>query len=335
MVSVILVNYDTRELLFRCLESIRTHTTGTGFEILVVDNGSENRLETDSLAPYGLDIRLIRLPRNTGFGVANNIGMKFATGKHFLLLNSDTYFVDDSLQTMVDFIAYSNPDILAPRVLRPDGIQETNAFGHLTSPLSCALRGNELYRAWRRLCGRTVSAPAQQREDPGWFSGACLVVSRKVFEQTGGFDPDFFLYCEELEWFQNRIVPLGFRLQLKEEFKVVHLGKGSDRKDLASRQEQLSKYLFWYKRSPTAFWGYLFLNLLNLITACFFWPVQKLRRSERFGDYHKAEWKALRRALWEIPRYGRHFAARPYPLALAEMGQLRWDQLATQSAREL
>jgi GT2 family glycosyltransferase len=337
--SVIIVNHDTHDLTIRCLDSIEEHSSGSQFEVILVDNGSEEDFPSEKLPEYPFPIRLVVLPQNTGFGVANNIGMSRARGDYFLLLNSDTYFIDDSLEGLIRFANESEPDVLAPILLNPDGSRQTNAFpgrsGMSTlESLTSALEGNEAYRALKRLLGRALSPPRQADGNFGWFSAACLLLNEKVYRATGGFDPDFFLYGEDMEWLENR-VRSSYKLEVREEFRVVHIGKGSNRLGHASIQERLSLYLYWYKVSVPAFWTYLGANLLNSATALLFWPIHAARGSTRFKPFHVTEFRALLRALMEVPRYPNHFGARPTPVTIAKLETLRWDELAAESAKEI
>lgn len=220
--SIIIVNWNTRELLARCLETAFAATRGASYEIIVVDNASSDG-SANMIRERFPAVRLICNNMNAGFGVANNQGMAVARGRHMLLLNSDTELLaeNDALSMMAAF-ADAHPDagVVGPRLLNADG---------------------SLQPSWARfptlaaeLLGRTVRAWTAWPGEPGafdtdWLSGACLLVPRAVLSKTGGFDPRFFMYSEETDWCY-RIRRAGYRVAYLERAQLVHLGGGSARR---------------------------------------------------------------------------------------------------------
>ena len=95
-ISVIIVNYNTRELLINCLDSLHFNVTGVTYEIIVVDNASADESVEAVNKKYPF-VKTIASPVNLGFGRANNLGAKEAVGKYLLLLNSDTILIEDSI----------------------------------------------------------------------------------------------------------------------------------------------------------------------------------------------------------------------------------------------
>jgi N-acetylglucosaminyl-diphospho-decaprenol L-rhamnosyltransferase len=217
--SIIIVNWNTRELLARCLETIAAVTRGASYEIIVVDNASRDG-SADMIRERFPDVRLICNDMNAGFGVANNQGMAVARGRHMLLLNSDTELQpgSDALSALAVF-ADAHPDAgaVGPKLLNLDGSLQPSwaRFPTLAS----------------ELLGRTVRAWTAWPGEPGayeteWLSGACLLVPRAVLAKTGGFDPRFFMYSEETDWCY-RIRRAGYRVAFLERAHLLHLGGGS------------------------------------------------------------------------------------------------------------
>jgi N-acetylglucosaminyl-diphospho-decaprenol L-rhamnosyltransferase len=226
--SVVIVSWNTRELLRTCLTSLR-FLAGIEHETLVVDNASTDG-SPEMVAREFPSVRLIRGVENVGFGRANNDAMAAADGETFLLLNSDAYLRDDSLaRLLVTLRERPTVGVVGPRLRFPDGrlqhsAQRFSSLGRLFveelglyKVLSPGRRADILLDGyWDHGEERSVD----------WIVGACMLVRRKVFEQTGGFDPRFFLYGEEEEWCR-RIRARGWSVLFSPAAEVVHVGHAS------------------------------------------------------------------------------------------------------------
>ncbi len=238
VVSVVVVSFNTRELLRECLASVSTHLGSLPHETLVVDNASSDG-SAEMVAAEFPSVRLLRNPVNEGFGRANNRAMQEAHGDVFLLLNSDARLVDASLLALVAGLR-AGPDIgvLGPRLRRPDGSTQPSAyrFGWLRL---IALEELGLYKLWppagraELLLGGYWDHSARREAD--WLVGACLLVRRDAFERTGGFDQGIFLYGEEEEWCW-RIRAAGWRVVFDPAGQVVHVGHASAAKSLGEER---------------------------------------------------------------------------------------------------
>ena len=127
--SVIIVNWNTKKLLEDCLASIFKFTKNLDFEVIVVDNSSSDGSQKMVQNKFP-KVKLIQNKDNLGFAKANNIGIKLAIGKYILLLNSDTYLIENSLQKLVEFaVKQENLGVLAPQLLNSDEtIQQAVGF---------------------------------------------------------------------------------------------------------------------------------------------------------------------------------------------------------------
>lgn len=108
-VSIVIVNYNTYNLVLQCIESVIKYTKEITYEIIVIDNNSPNR-EIEKLNEICPQVNLILNNKNSGFGIANNIGNKFASGKFLFLLNSDTIIIDNSIYELYKFMN-ENPHV--------------------------------------------------------------------------------------------------------------------------------------------------------------------------------------------------------------------------------
>jgi GT2 family glycosyltransferase len=213
--SVIIVNWNTRELLADCLcsiEDFQSSIFNLQSEVIVVDNAS-----SDSSAAMVREqfpwVRLRENVGNVGFARANNQGISQATGRYVLLLNPDTVVMPGALAALVGFLeAHPQVGVVGPTLLDRDRrIQLSWAkFPTLWS---------ELTTGHRRDRKPFLSGDAYEVD---WLAGACLLVRRGAIDAAGLLDERFFLYSEETDWCL-RIQRAGWRIAYYPSAKVVHL----------------------------------------------------------------------------------------------------------------
>ncbi len=200
--SIIIVNWNTRELLRECLRSIgRDQASGIrsqGFvapsltpdswlltpEIIVIDNASADG-SVEMVQHEFPDVHLIVNESNLGFARANNCGIAASRGRYVLLLNSDTVASTDALEMLVAFMdAHPEAGVVGPRLLRPDGTAQPYAFGG--DPTLSYLLRRGFNRLLRHRYLHDWDTNAIQEVD--WVSGACLMVRHTAMEQAGLLD---------------------------------------------------------------------------------------------------------------------------------------------------
>jgi asparagine synthase (glutamine-hydrolysing) len=229
--SVVVVSWNTRDHLKACLKSVAQRLATVDHEVIVVDNASGDG-SPEMVAERFPSARLIRNPFNEGFGRANNQAMRVAQGRWILLLNSDAVLVDDSIAALVRALdrdcAEGGPladvGVAHCRLLFPDGRLQYTAYRFPT--LARALfEGLGLYKltssefAAEMLLGGYWDH-ARER-DVDWVAGSFMLLPRRVFEVTGGFDERFFMYGEDLEWCY-RIRDHGWRARFFPQARIVH-----------------------------------------------------------------------------------------------------------------
>ncbi len=227
--SIVIVSWNVRDLLRRCLASIFTARL-PGLEVIVVDNASGDG-STEMARGEFPAARLIANDRNVGFPAGNNQGFAAARGRFVMTLNPDTEVIGNTLAEMIAYLD-AHPDVgaLGPQVLNPDGsIQSSRRrFPTFTTALfeSTWLQGVAPRGVLRRYYLDDVSPEVTQEVD--WLTGACIAVRREALETVGGFDESFFMYSEELDWCR-RIQSAGWGIVYLPDAKVIHhIGQSSE-----------------------------------------------------------------------------------------------------------
>lgn len=226
-VSVVVVSYEVRDLLHRCLETLDAQR-GVTAEVLVVDNASRDG-SADLVAREFPRARLFRNAENAGFARANNQALREARGGVLLLLNPDTEMPPDGLRGLLDvFARWPRAGAVGLALLNPDGSPQPacHAFPGL---FNIALEAVGAHRAaWRLGLGSPTWAPVPRGgEGPvDWVGGACMALSRAAYEAVGGLDERLFMYGEEMDW-SWRARRRGFATVFSESVRVVHHGGAS------------------------------------------------------------------------------------------------------------
>lgn len=226
-ISVIIVNYNTRELLVNCINSIKTNTFGVSYEIIIVDNGSDDGSQKmiSDLFPW---VRLIQTGQNLGFGKANNVGMKNALGKYFLLLNSDTIIKNNVLKIFFDYSETSSNIGALGSILYNENTKTCHSYGKFISPKTEIIDALSIYLRFLKDKSKFYPNEIKYPIEVDYITGADLFIPREIFKKIGGFDPSYFMYCEEVDW-QKRMCDYGFRRLIIPGPKIIHLEGGSDK----------------------------------------------------------------------------------------------------------
>ena len=229
-ISIIIINYKSTTLILDCIESIYQHTSKNSFEIILVDNNSQDDCQEQVMSRYPAT-RWLQMGYNAGFGRANNAGFEIAEGELILLLNADTIILDGAIDKCSALLIKHKEAIgCGVQLLNPDGSNQIsgayNIKGGLNSLLPLPYTGN-IIRSLGYLSKSTVPS-IKEFEDAteiDWIVGAFIMVKKDLLKKSGYFDPDFFMYAEEIEWC-NRLRKNG-KLLLFSEPKVIHLLGGT------------------------------------------------------------------------------------------------------------
>lgn len=267
VLSIIIVSFNTREMILGCLRSIRSEILGIDFEVIVVDNASQDG-SPGAIASEFPEARLMELKDNLGFARANNLAAAGARGEYLLLLNPDTVVLEGSVQALLDF-ARSHPEagIVGGRTLYDDRSLNITSCFNLPSLWSLFCQGTGLSSAFRscRLLNPELigSWPRDTVRRVGVITGCFLLLRRDFWDQLGGFDEVFFMYSEDTD-LSYRAAQAGKICLHCPSAEIIHHGGGSEgiKSDKTVRVNR-GKAQFMRKHwSPIAFrFGVLMLDL--------------------------------------------------------------------------
>lgn len=229
--SIVVVNWNTIDLLRDALASVFDNPGGVRAEVIVIDNASADG-SADMVAEHFPQAILIRNTENRGFAAANNQGFLVATGRHILLLNSDTVVLGGVLGASVRYLdAHPRVGAMGCRVLNPDRTMQPTC-SMWPSLLNLVLLTSGLWkRRWPRFLGRYQMAdwPRDSERSVESITGCYLMLRREVYEQIGPLDEAFFFFGEETDWCR-RMREAGWELKFAPVGEIIHHGSVSARK---------------------------------------------------------------------------------------------------------
>ncbi|BBL01166.1 glycosyl transferase [Alistipes onderdonkii subsp. vulgaris] len=277
-VSIIVVNYNTLGLTSDCIDSIADKTSGLEYEIILVDNASTD----SSKAVFSQDprVRYIYSDRNLGFGRANNLGVREATGRYLFFLNSDTILLNNAVKYFFDFCE-KNPEHkigALGAILKDRNLRNIHSYGRFITPLGEIVEVLGKYFRFLKKRNHLCPASVQQPKPVDYITGADLFVPRTVYDELGAFDPAFFMYCEEVDW-QFRMSKAGYERLIIEGPEIIHLEGGSDPSNTRSwsfnRIENIFRSKLLYIRKHYNYFVYWSYKLCN---AVLWLPILLLRK---------------------------------------------------------
>lgn len=227
-VSIIIVSWNTREILRNCLTSV-AHQTRSSHEIIVVDNASTDGTQ-DMLAEAFPDVTLIANIENIGFAAANNQGLQIAKGAKLLLLNPDTIILDRAIDRMTNWLD-TRPDVgcVGCQVWEDEETIQHTCFAE-PHPLNLAIGEFNLHRLsyWISIFGKPEYTGWDRKEyrEVDVVSGMFMLVPSSVLEAVGLMDEAFFVYSEEADWCR-RIRDAGWVCAFAPVAQILHLEGGS------------------------------------------------------------------------------------------------------------
>lgn len=261
--SIIIVNYNTRQLTLDCLESVYASLSSYSYEVIVVDNASHDG-SVEAIREAYPQVRLIANNDNTGFAVANNQGMKITKGRYILLLNSDTIVQQDTLHTMIGFMD-RHPEMGASgcKVILPDGSLDKACKRGFPTPSASfyyAFGVSRLFPDRPKFNQYQLGHLSPDDEYPvDCLVGAFMLVRRETIEQVGGLDETFFMYGEDIDWCY-RIKEAGWGIFYYPRTYIVHYKGGSARRKPLKITYEFHRAMWVFHRKHYAKQYNLFTN---------------------------------------------------------------------------
>ena len=253
LISIITVNFNQPEATIELLRSIDLHYPNASLEVILVDNGSKENYE-NKFKSVKKDINYIRSEQNLGFAGGNNLGIAAASGKYLFLVNNDTEFTPDLMETLVKTLD-ENPRIgmISPKInyfddqsiIQYAGFTEMNYYTCRNSCIGQFEKDNGQYDQ--------IVAPT------GYVHGAAMMIRKEVLPKSGLMAENFFLYYEEMDWCEQ-VKKAGYEIWINTNALIYHkeslsVGKNSALKEyfmnrnrilFIRRNAKLQQRLFFY-----------------------------------------------------------------------------------------
>ncbi len=271
-VSIVIVHYKTPQLLVECVRSIIDTTTDISYEIVIIDNNSEDESEI-LIATNFPHVKWINTGYNAGFARANNRGIRETNGEYVFLLNPDALVTTDYLSKLVSHyqqLAATLPvGLLTSRILSSVDNSLLVGTGIGFKGIKKEFSKNPIMLKWGQLFNRkqkTISYNAAQmhytNHEVDFVSGACALIKRSTLEKMNLYlDEDFFLYWEDVEW-SFRVKTKGLNNYFFADAEIFHVNSASTGKsNHRNAQVRISEFLYYAKR-----YNKLTFYLLGLLT---------------------------------------------------------------------
>jgi len=268
-ISIIIVNWNTRDHLDNCLESVCRTLNNIDYEVIVVDNASRDDSVTMLKSRYP-QVIVIQNEDNRGFGAANNQAIHVMAGRYALLLNTDTILTKNAVEELYEFME-SHPEaaMACGQLLNADGSKQ-NSIASFPTLLTLAANMSMLeYLFPRKYPSKRYEHGNPIEIDSG--IGACLLIRKKAIDDVGMFDERYFFFFEETDW-AYRMRRAGWKIYHIPSARIYHLQGQSIGRNTRSRVEfYRSRYQFLKKwKSPSYFIVASIMIFIRLSINCFF-----------------------------------------------------------------
>ncbi len=274
--SIVIVNWNTRQLVLDCIRSIYETAKECRMQVIVVDNASEDG-SVQAVRQQFPQVEVIENRENLGFARGNNQGMAVAEGRYLCLINSDVVVLEGCLNHLMNYLdAHPQVGMVGPKLLWKDR----------TLQWSC----RKFPSLWNTFCPAVglprlfPRVPFFSGEHMGYFPhdrvcqvdvlvGAFLMVRREAYEQVGGMDENYFMYCEEVDWCR-RFHDAGWKIVFLPEAQAVHYGGGSsDREPVRFFREYCLSLVKYWKKHHSPLEVCLF-RLIFFLRQVWRWPLR-------------------------------------------------------------
>ncbi len=265
-ISIIIVHYKVKKLVFDCVWSILKVKSNVKYEIIVVDNDEKKEIYPELIKKFPLVV-YIKSPGNIGYGAGMNLGAKYAKGKYLYILNSDTVILPGSLDNLVNFLdKHDDYAIAAPQLLdKKHHVYELQGVRRLTflraifalTFINKFLPNNLIAKNyWMKKWDK------KQIKNVDVVPGTAFVIKKDIYEKTGGFDENFFLYFEEFD-LCNRVKDLGYKIGIIPSSKIIHLWGQSTKLNKQVNKIFIQSRRYYFSKYYGRFLSWILEKILN------------------------------------------------------------------------
>lgn len=298
--SIVIVNWNTGDLLLECIRSVKETVKNQDYEIFVVDNASTDS-SLESVERQHTDLILLKNQKNLGFAKGNNQALPLCHGRFVLLLNPDTVLIKDAVDRMCEYLdIHASTGAIGPKLLNEDGSHQPSTAGSfptLSVIINEAFGLMKLFPKFSSTRGLYIRSGETKSIEVDWVSGACLMTRAEIIKKVGMLNEGFHLYYEDQEWCY-RMKRSGYKIIFYPQAKVLHYGNQSikkltlddQEKNQITHQEYLQNFnspLEAYLASKIYFWGLVIKWLIALTR-------QMLTNDEKSRHRYKVLTKMLR-----------------------------------------
>jgi GT2 family glycosyltransferase len=245
LLTIQIVNYNSRDNLKTCLQSIRENVQGLeGLQVIVVNNDREelgNFLD-------GFGVEIIEKKENIGFGKAHNLGFEKARGEYVFFLNPDTKLFPGTVGKIAEvFSADGKIGIVGPVHVEEDKISDEEHFGPRKTPLSTI--GTKIFREKEK-------PDAQKYFETDWVSGGAMMIRKNLFSELGGFDENYFMYFEDVD-LCLQAKKRGWKIAVQPGAKIFHKSGQSFSGNREKKKYYYNSQSYYIKKNFGLLWARL------------------------------------------------------------------------------
>ena len=242
LLTIQIVNYNSREYLFSCLDSLRENISPKiKTQIVVVNNDRESLGEKLK----NFDVELLERGENIGFGKAHNLGAKIARGEYLFLLNPDTKVFPGTIRSLLDlFSADAKIGIATPLLLGESGLPEEEHFGPKKTPLSTI---------FSKLSSKRERYFQKEPFEADWVSGAAMMIRKDLFNRLGGFYERYFMYFEDVD-LCTRARKKEWKVMVDPRAKVFHKSGQSFSDNRTKKKYYYRSQEYYIRKNFGSFW---------------------------------------------------------------------------------
>jgi len=301
--SIIIVNWNSKEYLEKCIESILRWTADIKYEMIVIDGASFDGCG-EMLQRRFTQVRFIQSQKNIGFAKANNVAFRESRGRYILFLNPDTELITPAVNIMFAYIQKAtNSGAIGCKLLNADKTVQTSCLQAFPTLLNQFLDSELLRTLWPKssLWGNAHLFGAQiTAGEVEGIVGACIMVERSLFEKVGLFSEDYFMYAEDLD-LCYKIKQAGYMNYYLPDASIIHFGGGSTEKAPRDFSVVMMRESIWRMMRKTGGNVYalayrvstMISSIGRLIALMAVFPLHLIRRGGKswYGSFRK--WKAV------------------------------------------